>query len=68
MGRALHAVNGFCVGVQVPLGGQGLFLFTLTLEGLIFLRLLGPKTRLYKAFWAQRPYYIRLLGYVDAKG
>ena len=27
MGRALHVVNGFCVGVQVPLRGQGLSVY-----------------------------------------
>ena len=30
---------------------------SLSIEGLIF-----------QGFWAQRPYYIRLLGYFDAKG
>ena len=29
----------------------------LTLQGLLF-----------EGFWAQRPYYVRLVGYVDAQG
>ena len=28
----------------------------------------ASKDSYFKAFWAHRPYYIRLLGYFDAKG
>ena len=31
-------------------------------------RLITLKGLIFTGFWAQRPYYIRLLGYFDAKG